>query len=347
VAVVAVTNNEPNAITGISLSFFMERYMSQGSVFAVIPRLLPGETAEFPVTALFNESMLDLTENVNANALVSIDYRTLGAKKQAAFPVQMTVYHRNAFVWDDDRRAAAFVSPRDPAAVLFAKYVRAVVRNIKEESPALFFGIPENIQYALGLFEALRLYGINYIIDPASSYLEMSENASNLDSLNYPYQTLFYRGGDCDDLSILFCSMLEVLGIESAFVTVPGHIYCAFNIREQRTVNSEQWIAANRDKLIEHEGRLWMPVEMTITGEGFTQAVRVGAREWRQANAADSGLGSRPAGAAEPGGKLYPMKESWKLYPAVSVPNASGRMPDLPDESELVKAVEKEIIGKK
>jgi hypothetical protein len=55
---------------------------------------------------------------------------------------------------------------------------------------------------AAALFETLNLYGINYVIDPASSYVELSGNASVLDSLNYPYQTLMFRGGDCDDLSI-------------------------------------------------------------------------------------------------------------------------------------------------
>jgi hypothetical protein len=83
---------------------------------------------------------------------------------------------------------------------------------------------------ALALFEALNVYGINYMIDPASTYVEMSENASSLDSLNYPYQTLAYRGGDCDDLSILFCSLLEALNIDTAFITVPGHIYMAFDV---------------------------------------------------------------------------------------------------------------------
>jgi transglutaminase-like putative cysteine protease len=52
----------------------------------------------------------------------------------------------------------------------------------------------------------------------------LSEEAGIPDSLNYPYQTLFYRGGDCDDLSILFCSLMESLGVASAFITVPGHI---------------------------------------------------------------------------------------------------------------------------
>jgi transglutaminase-like putative cysteine protease len=34
-----------------------------------------------------------------------------------------------------------------------------------------------------------------------------------------------YRAGDCDDLSILYCSLLEAIGIRTAFVTIPGHIF--------------------------------------------------------------------------------------------------------------------------
>jgi hypothetical protein len=36
------------------------------------------------------------------------------------------------------------------------------------------------------------------------------------------------------------------------------------------------------------------------------------------------------------------MKESWTMYPAVNVPNAAGRLPDMPDEGKLVEAIEKE-----
>ncbi|WP_052297624.1 hypothetical protein [Leadbettera azotonutricia] len=242
VAAVKITNNEPNAITELSLSFFLERYMNQSTPFALIPLLLPGESIEVPVTALFNESMLDLIENINANALVLINYRSLGSRKQTDFGVQMPIYHRNAMSWDDDRRAASFVSTHDPAARLFARYVESAADSAKDS------GIPRNIRYALALFEALRVYGINYIIDPASSYIEMSENASSIDNLNYPYQTLFYRGGDCDDLSILFCSLLEVLEIDTAFITIPGHIYAAFNTG----VEPGSFMA---DGLIEHDGK--------------------------------------------------------------------------------------------
>jgi hypothetical protein len=194
VGTVRIRNNEPNAITSVQVSFYMEQYMNEPSPAAVIPRLGRGESAEVPVTALFNEAMLDLTENTSAAARLIVAYRSLGSAKEVSFPLEIPVYHRNAMSWDDDRRAASFVSSRDPAAVLFSRTVESALRN------RLAPGIPRNIQYAAGLFEALNLYGLKYIVDPASSYVQMSEDAAGLDTLNYPYQTLLYRGGDCDDI---------------------------------------------------------------------------------------------------------------------------------------------------
>jgi hypothetical protein len=130
VAFIRVSNGEPNAIEAVRLSFFLEQYMNGPALFAEIPRLEPGEEAELPVTALFNESILDLTENINANALVLIEYRSLGTRKRAEMPLAIPVYHRNAMSWDDDRRAASFVSSRDSAARLFARYTASVVDSM-------------------------------------------------------------------------------------------------------------------------------------------------------------------------------------------------------------------------
>jgi hypothetical protein len=324
-ATVRITNNEPNTVTDVGLSLFMDRYMGQPEPFAVIPRLAPGESAEVPVTALFNEVMLSLTENVNANGQVLMSYRSLGARKETDFSVQMPIYHRNALSWDDDRRAASFVSPRDPAARLFARYVASTADRMSEDR------LPRNVRYAVALFEALGAYGINYVIDPASSFVELSENAAALDSLNYPYQTLYYRGGDCDDLSILYCSLLEVLGIDTAFITIPGHIYCAFDIGasepgEDEGKQSEGWRV---EELIEHGGKRWLPVEITVPGEGFFNAWRIGAREWRRFAPQTVQAGGEAT--------LYPMRESWALYPPVTVPEAGDHLPLVPEEGEIIR----------
>jgi hypothetical protein len=323
-ATVRITNNEPNTITGVNLSLYMYRYMGQPELFAVIPHLAPGETVELPVTALFNEVMLSLTENVTANGQILMSYRSLGTRKESGFPVQMPVYHRNALSWDDDRRAASFVSPRDGAARLFARYAASVVDSLPAD------GLPRNVRYAAALFEALAAYGMNYVIDPASSFVEMSEDASALDSLNYPYQTLYYRGGDCDDLSILYCAMLEALGVDTAFITIPGHIYAAFD-----TGAENNGFEAGQNDLIAHDGRLWMPVEITVPDEGFYRAWRIGAREWGQSAGRIAPEFSQSENSANRA--IYPMRDSWALYPPVTVPEAGDNLPVLPEAGEILR----------
>jgi hypothetical protein len=176
---------------------------------------------------------------------------------------------------------------------------------------------------AIALFEALDLYGINYLVDPSSSYVELSENASSLDNLNYPYQTLMYRGGDCDDLSILFCSLLEALGIKTAFITTPGHIYAAFDAG----IAAEEPGTAGGDFIYAH-GTCWLPVEITAIDEGFAEAWRLGSREWNDA-------------AGE--GVLYPMEDSWLLYQPVSAPGAGENLPAMPEETEIARRFEASV----
>ena len=315
VAAVKITNEEPNAITDVSLSLFMDSYMSEPWNFAALSRLDSGESAEIPVTALFNEVMINLTENINASGSIQIQYRSLGTRKESSAAVQMPVFHRNAFSWEDDRRAAAFVSPRDSSALLFARYVAGAV-EARDSSD-----FPPNVRYAAAMFEALRLYGMNYVVVPATSYKNLSANEAALDNVSYPYQALYYRGGDCTYLSILFCSLLEALKIETAFITIPGHLYTAFE------VGDNDWLAGNSD-IIEIDGKRWLPVEITVPDQGFIRAWRIGAREWR----------SNGEEAA-----LYPIREAWKLYPPVTVPASGGHPPEMPERSDIVKAMEKEL----
>ena len=54
-----------------------------------------------------------------------------------------------------------------------------------------------------------------------------AENVAAVDYLQYPRDTLARKSGDCDDLSILYCSLLQALDIDTAFVTTPGHIFAA------------------------------------------------------------------------------------------------------------------------
>jgi tetratricopeptide (TPR) repeat protein len=82
------------------------------------------------------------------------------------------------------------------------------------------------------------------------------------------------------------------------------------------------------EDLIYHEGKTWVPLEITLTGAPFYQAWRIGARQWRNAEADRN---------------LFPMKESWALYKPVSVSDAADKMPELPDEDSLISAIEESL----
>jgi hypothetical protein len=79
------------------------------------------------------------------------------------------------------------------------------------------------------------------------------------------------------------------------------------------------------EELIEFEGKLWLPLEITVPSQGFAEAWRIGAREWRTAGTE---------------ARIYPIREAWKTYPPVSVPGAGDRLPDMPDEGEILRRFE-------
>ncbi len=107
----------------------------------------------------------------------------------------------------------------------------------------------------------------------------MQGNPQIVDSISLPRDTLSRITGDCDDLTVLYCSLLETVGIETAFITVPGHIYAAFNTKVQ--ARSFKDVHPDRNLFINFEGELWIPVEITMIGKtDFLEAWRKGIEEY-------------------------------------------------------------------
>ena len=309
---IEITNKEDSSITDVTVSFFQPQYMAHAKECATFKRIKCDETVSVDLYAFFNEQILELREKTDTSSYIIVNYSRLGKKLSQRYALDVPVYGRNNMSWDDDRRAAVFVSSKDPAAMQFAKYTASIVRD------NLCIDVPVNIQYAIGIFQALNEFGLNYVVDPSSAF-EDNVGTSSIDFLQFPYQTLMYRGGDCDDLSILVCSLFEAVGIDTAFITVPGHIFMAFD--SGLTPEQAKTIFKNRSEYIVDDGKVWMPLEITLSDEGFYRACRYGAREW---NAADA------KGAAA----LYKMHDSWKIYQPISVPGASAFF-NIP-ESEII-----------
>ncbi len=310
-----VTNNEDASITDVNVYFYQPQYMSQPKDCGKTAVLKRGQTFNVDLKAFFNEQMLSLNEKSDTMASIIVEYKYLGAKRSQTFPLVVPVYGRNNMSWEDDRCASAFVSSKDPAAMWFAKYVVSAIRdNVRS-------GLSQNMQYAMGVFQALDEFGINYVKDPSSAF-EDNVGTASIDFLQFPYQTLMYRGGDCDDLSILVCSLFESIGIKTAFITIPGHIFMAFD--SGFTVEEAQNYFLTLDEFIVDNDTVWVPLEITLSDEGFNKAWHKGAWEWNTANLNGSAM-------------MYKMEDSWKIYQPVSVPGAAAHF-TLPEEKSVALA---------
>jgi tetratricopeptide (TPR) repeat protein len=319
IGTISIKNNETKAITGVTASVNIKDYMNDPKS-TTVGRIEPGATVEAPIFALFNEHVLDTTEQTKASAEIAVDYQMNDANYRTPATETVRLLDRNAMTWEDDRRAAAFVTSKDPAVLTFAKNIWGMVRDLRVA------GVNDKLMGAFAMHEALGLYGMAYVIDPASSYAEQSKKTS-ADFLQFPRQTLQYKAGDCDDLSILNAALLEAIGVETAFITVPGHIFIAFSL--DISPDEARRIFSSVDDLIFKGTETWAPVEITNIQNGFLPAWRDAAKEWRE---------NDPKGLAG----FYPIRDAWSIYEAVGLPGTSPEIV-MPPTEKMLPTFQKEV----
>lgn len=294
-------NNEQNDITDVEVTVFIPQFMNNPSVAAEFPFINRKEEFEVELKAFLNENILNNLSAKNIDAIVTVNYRSLGAKRSYSENLNLYALMRSNMTWEDDRAASAFVSGRDASVEKTARQIASYIKGETESA------VPYNIQYAAAVYGALKDFGLNYVIDASSAFTDNFGTAA-IDSLNYPYMTLLYHGGDCDDLSILNCSIFEAVGIKSAFITVPGHIYMAFDSGISVAQAKDLLVAG---KYIVYDDIVWIPLEITLTQDTFYEEWAKGAQEWNKYS----------ADAA-----LIPMYEAWKEYSPVSIPESDKKV---------------------
>ncbi len=280
----------------------------------------PGEMLDAQFGILLSDAARMTNQGGSSRGDVVVSYTCGGRRFSESFPVQIRVNENNAIVWDDDRKAAAFVTEKDPAVRAFSGAAISAVRKSAVRFPS------ESIRIACALFTALQEYGTAYVPAPVAAYSVAVKQNHTVDFLKYPAQTLAFRGGDCSDLTSLYCSLLESAGVESGFITVPGHIFTAFSTGMSESAARK--LLASADAMIVVGGVAWMPVETTLAVQGFDAAREAGSTQWKR-------------WSAEGQAKLYSVREGWKMYPPSDVAGAASGA-GVADAGSVAAAFEKE-----
>ena len=299
---VVIRNNTDNVYPRIKLSFAIKEFMDYPTEIE-IEQVPARQQVEVQLKPVFSNKILDVTENTAVQSELALTYHIAGEPRKVTRSFPVTLYERHAMVWDQKAKLGAFVTPKDPP---LSDFSRSVIRNYVDAYPNL----PQSVVYARALYGALGVLGLKYIVDPTSPFQEFSEKSGSADYLQYPRDTLARKSGDCDDLSVLFTASLENIGIATAFVDVPGHVFILFNtgVREK-----DKAVLGFRDELlVTHEGWVWIPVEMTMVGSSFTRAWSKGAEEYRDWSA---------KGKAE----IVNTQKAWELFKPVTLPSTDTR----------------------
>ena len=294
---VTLTNAGDTAIESVEVELDMATYIDRPKVSGRFDVIEAGESVVVELGALFNQEVQDITEGDVVLAAIRTTYRIGDAEGSDEESYSIEFYDRNAIRWDDDNKVAAFVTTRDTELQPLARNLAAVTRQNRRDA------VDSNFQLGLMMFLGMVDQGLAYVIDPQSAYEQLSQNPFAVDSVQFPRQTLNFRGGDCDDLSVTFATLLESAGVPTAFLTIPGHLFVAFKL--DMTADEARSTFGRPDDLIFRGNEAWVPVEITLLETGFVEAWTTGARQWREYD---------PQGLAG----FYPTAEAWNTYQPVA-----------------------------
>jgi len=293
---IEITNAHDSPAADISVSYFIPSAMSTPFFCAEALRLGSGEVLTVELFAPLGEEAFSPREGQEMPGTITVVSEVRRKRYEQNFQTIVTIHHPNAIDWVDSRRVGSFITPRDETTLAFS---REIVRAMPEHSSA---AIEEGVGRSLGVVETLASLGFTYAQDPNTPFSDIRAGQPVLDTVQFPRQTLALRSGDCDDLTVLFCALLEAQGTETAFITVPGHIFPAVRVVPERSS------LVPRSLLVQQEDVFWLPVEITLLGDGFERTVAQGFEQWeRHALAGDA--------------ELIPTHLAWELY-------APPRLPD-------------------
>ncbi len=296
---IKLTNNTNKPMERLKVTFQLRDFMDFPTE-TKLDKLPPGESAEVPLKAVFNNSILTITEDSAVQAMIEASYFDDGKRVSFSKTPTINVYEKHRLTWDDQDRYAAFITPKDPPVM---NLVRSAVTQFKETK--------DPTQLAAVVFDMLGVYGMTYIPDPTNPYQITSGKVDTVDYVQFPRETLERKSGDCDDLVALYSAALESLGFETRVLEVPGHMFMMFAVG----VSADDDGYTMDNMYVIYDGRLWIPVETTLLGSAFVPAWEKGAAtyyKWK-----DKGL------------TILDIHTSWDKYKPATLPDVNLKQADI------------------
>jgi len=252
---------------------FSERSQESG-----FKKINPGQNEDIYIYALFGKNLLYTKQREEAIIDIKLEARA-GATQSKTISANIVIHNRNA--WNGEINSLKyFLTPDD-------EKIMNTSREILEKNPVAGNSKNKNFEIAKTIFNELKEKRLNYLSDPNIPFYKD-------DYVQYAPETLEKSTGDCDDLVILYASLLESVGIKTAFVEVKdpdkeiAHLYLIFD--SGLTPVKGNLISSNEKLYITRKNSIWIPVETTQVQKGFKEAWSSAALSYLQEGTLRNGL---------------------------------------------------------
>ncbi|MBI3753280.1 MAG: 6-bladed beta-propeller [Deltaproteobacteria bacterium] len=320
---IKITNNSQDMFPKIKVSLKVLNYMDF-STDKEVKDVKPGATVTVPLYASFNNKILEIVEDTPAQAAIEVSYYVEQKEEKTTLTIPFTIYNRNAITWSIPAMIAAFVTPKDEPVKDFA-------RGLMQIYPENGVLLNKQMSLAMLIFDSLGAYGLGYAPNPNNPYEKASREVGAVDFVQYPRETFKVKAGDCSDLSILIASLLEHLGIETAFIGTPGHLHLMFKLDiDPKKVDA---ISLNTEQYIILDNQVWIPLEATAVGSSFTEAWYKGSEiyyRWEKEKKVE----------------ITKVHDAWAVYQPATLPPAVWS-PALPTKDKIDAIMAREIAMQK
>lgn len=265
--ILTVKNNSKNSVKNVELKSYVRKYMDFASASDVIAEIKAGQTVEIPIKTVLNSESMNVDETVNLQMQLTLSWQENDLQKKQVITRPVTMYKKSAIVWKDTSMLSCFILPNDKSVTDFA--FNAISKSEKKV-------LTRNISNAVLICNAVGSLPVKYIPDPQAPVAEQLGNEYAVDTVRLPFETLKLKGGDCDDLTTLLCSLLESSGISTALITTEGHIFIAFD--SGLSYNSMWDNLTDGYAALDVDGQAWIPVEVTALDKGFMNAWNIACK---------------------------------------------------------------------
>ncbi len=268
VGMVRLKNTTHMQLKNVQVSVYIKNYMDEKSISPVKHSIIKkNRTAITPLYFYFNDKIKTLHNDTQTTGIIEISYTKPDGKKYIKRDIiKVKIYNKNALIWDDLTKIGSFITYEDKNIIQFA-------RSILTNSQQTQLSISGKLLQIIKIYQALQHLPIHYVNDPKTPYKSYSMQEMLTDYVQYPIETINNKTGDCDDLSILTASLLESIGIRTALVTTPGHIFIL--------IEADDFI--NTEKTIKFQDKRWIPLEVTLLQKGITESWIKGLQQYRDA----------------------------------------------------------------